>query len=141
VVGAGIAAAAAIVALILVTTRDNGLGKPEIQSAIIPSSGQVQITGKASLYKPARPDGRVVLDVAGLPVTPAGHHYEVWVLRSGDTSMEAVGAFATDRTAPLHLDLRLPGGGRYAALDISIEDNGGPPEHSGKSVAGAKFGT
>lgn len=136
-----VAAVTALITIALVATRDTGLGTPDVQAVIQAQVGQPAIAGTAALYRPNRPGGRVVVDLPSLPAAPAGHHYEVWVLRSGATAMEAVGTFATDRTTPVHLDLRLPGGGTYGALDISLEQDGGPPEHSGTSVAGATFGT
>ncbi len=138
--GGGLVAAAAAVALTLVATRDPGMGTPQVEAAIVAHEGRPPVTGTAALYRPSQPDGRVVVDLASLPAAPAGHHYQVWVLRSGATTMEAVGTFATDRAAPVHLALRLPGGGTYGALDISVQRDGGPPEHSGASVAGATFG-
>ena len=138
--GGGLVAVAAAVALTLVATRDPGIGTPQVQAAIVAHPGRPPVTGTASLYRPNQSDGRVVVDLASLAAAPAGHHYEVWVLRAGATAMEAVGTFATPRTAPVHLELRLPGGGTYGALDISIQADGGPPEHSGASVAGATFG-
>jgi len=37
------------------------------------------------------------------------------------------------------LDLPLPAPGNYAAMDISVQANDGPPTHSGTSLAGASF--
>ena len=138
--GSAVAAAAAAVAITLVATRDPGLGTPEVRATVVSHAGQAPVTGTAALYRPGHSDGRVVLDLASFPAAPPGHHYAVWVLRTGATAMEAVGTFATDRTQSVHLELRLPGSGRYGALDISVEEDAGPPEHSGTSVAGATFG-
>jgi hypothetical protein len=53
--------------------------------------------------------------------------------------MEAVGSFSPTRPS-VHLELPLPGSGTYGAVDVSIEEDGGSPTHSAKSVAGANFG-
>ena len=45
------------------------------------------------------------------------------------------------RTARTRLDLPLPGPGDYQAVDISVEPDGGPPEHSSISLAGGRFGS
>jgi len=37
------------------------------------------------------------------------------------------------------LDLPLPGAGDYAALDISVQQDGGSPEHSNTSLANGAF--
>ena len=138
--GVAAVAAAAAVAVTLVVTRDAGLGTPAVEAQLAPGQlAPAGIRGTAALYRPDAPNGHVVLDLDDMPPAPAGHHYEVWVLRSGSANMESVGTFEPASRSHVHLDLNLPGGGPYAALDISVEDDGGPPEHSGKSVAGAKF--
>ena len=52
--------------------------------------------------------------------------------------MEAVGAF-TPTSGDVELDLPLPGPGDYAAVDVSVEEDGGPPAHSDTSLAGGTF--
>ena len=37
------------------------------------------------------------------------------------------------------LELPLPGPGDYRAVDVSVEADGGPPEHSSVSLAGGSF--
>jgi anti-sigma-K factor RskA len=137
---AAFVAAAAAVAITLVATRDPGLGTPAVEAAVVPHDPSMNVGGTAALYDPSRPDGMVVVNLTALPPAPAGHHYEVWVLRSGATQMEAVGSFSPDRPS-VHLELPLPGSGTYGALDVSVEENGGPASHSGESVAGATFGS
>ena len=62
-----------------------------------------------------------------VPPAPSGHHYEVWVLRrNGGGQMEAIGSF-TPTSQTVKLDLPLPGAGDYAAVDISVEQDGGSP--------------
>ena len=137
---AALAAAAAAVAITLLATRDPGLGTPTTQAIVVPHSPGAQVGGKAALYDPTRPGGILVVDLNALPPAPAGHHYAVWVLRSGAGQMEPVGTFSSTRPS-VHLELPLPGSGSYGALDVSIQADGGPPAHSGRSVAGATFGT
>ena len=40
----------------------------------------------------------------------------------------------------VELDLPLPGPGNDAAVDISVEEDEGPPAHSDTSLAGGTFG-
>jgi anti-sigma-K factor RskA len=134
-----VAVAAAAVAITLVVTRDPGLGTPATEAAVVAHDPGSGVGGTAALYDPSRPDGKVVVDLTELPPAPSGHHYEVWVLRTGAAEMEAVGSFSPDRPS-VHLELPLPGAGAYGALDVSVEEDGGPAGHSGKSVAGATFG-
>lgn len=132
----GALAAAAVIVLTVVVTGGSGLGPPDQEVDIVAVDQTVR--GKVALYDTDRPNGQVFVDLESLEPAPSGHHYEVWVLRKGVTTMEPVGTF-TSTGSPVHLELRLPGAGDYAALDISVEEDGGPAEHSGKSVAGAKF--
>lgn len=136
---AAVVAAAAAVAVTLVATRDPGLGTPAVEAAVVPHAQGLHVGGTAALYHPTSPNGILVVNLTALPPAPAGHHYEVWVLRAGAKQMEAVGSFSPYRTS-VHLELPLPGSGTYGALDVSVEENGGPASHSGKSVAGATFG-
>jgi hypothetical protein len=137
--GMSAAAAAAAVAITLVATRDPGLGTPDREAQIVAVTPGDSLLGTVALYHPDRMDGRLAIDISRLKAAPTGHHYQVWVLRKGSTVMEAVGTFnvASDAT---HIEANLPGRGEYAALDISLEEDNGPPEHSGVSIAGATFG-
>lgn len=134
-------AAAASVAITLVLSGGDSLGPAELSAQVKPAAGAPDaalLTGNVRVYDSSSPGARIVIDLSGVPDAPSGHHYEVWVLRPNTTEMEAVGAF-TPVDGRARLELRLPGAGEYIAVDISIEDNGGPPLHSGNSLAGAKL--
>ena len=140
----GIAAVAAAAACVLTLAigaivGDNGddLGSPDARAAVEPAAGSA-IHGEATLYGSTGPGGRLVVDLDGLAPAPAGHHYEVWVLRAGAPEMEAVASFQP-AGGDERLVLPLPGAGAFDALDISVEEDGGPPAHSGTSVAGGAF--
>jgi hypothetical protein len=139
-IGAPVAAAAAAVLITFAVMRgDGGLGSPTLNVRLRPAAQAVTVTGSASLYAPDTPSGRLVIDLRKIPDAPAGHHYEVWVLRPGKgVEMEPVGAF-TPSEGTARLVLGLPGPGTYVAVDISVQEDGGPPEHSGKSLAGASL--
>ena len=53
--------------------------------------------------------------------------------------MEAVGYFTPDDDEA-ELELPLPGPGTYQAVDVSVEPDGGPAEHSSVSLASGSFG-
>ena len=59
------------------------------------------------------------------------------MLRVGADEMEAVGVFWA--RGDVEREFSLPGAGRYAAVDISVEEDAGEPEHSGRSLAGGAF--
>jgi hypothetical protein len=136
---AGALAAVAAVALIAVLAfGDNGPGPADARAAIAGKSDPV-VTGEAALHGSGADGGTVHVSLKGVPPAPSGHHYEVWVLRSGaDSEMEAVGSF-TPTSKNVDLDLPLPGPGDYVEVDVSVEDNGGPPVHSDTSLAGGTF--
>lgn len=131
-IGAGLAAAAAVVIGFVVLT--DGPGEPSARAAVSGTPDYTEVSGTATLD-----EGELVLELENVPAPPRGHHYEVWVLRTeGGGEMEAVGSFtpAGDRA---RLELPLPGPGGYKAVDVSVEPDGGPPEHSSVSLAGASF--
>ncbi|MFN8224053.1 MAG: anti-sigma factor [Gaiellales bacterium] len=137
---AGVAAVAACSVLAtLALTRDPGEGTPVRTAAVVPTPEAAAVAGSVRLYSPSVPAGHVRLRLDHVPDAPPGHHYEVWVLRPGAaTEMEPIGAF-TPEHGRVDLTLSLPGPGQYVALDISIQQDGGSPEHSGRSLAGARF--
>lgn len=129
---AGLAAAAAVVLAFVVLA--DGRGEPDARAAIAGTPEFADVTGAAKLY-----GNELVLDLQDVPAPPSGHHYEVWVLRSeGGGEMEAVGSF-TPEDEDASLEFRLPGPGDYRAVDVSVEPDGGPAEHSSVSLAGGSF--
>ena len=137
---AGFAAAAvAAIALVLAVFDENGLGGPTARAAIQGTPDFAGVQGEARLYSPEQDDGVLALDLRDVPSPGPDEHYEIWVLReSAGDRMEAVGVF-TPATPDVQLEVRLPGSGEYKAVDISIEPNAGPAEHSGTSLAGGSF--
>jgi anti-sigma-K factor RskA len=131
------AVAAVAVVAIAITAGGDGLGSPDARAAISGRS-EAAVSGEATLYGEAQAGGKVLVSLSDVPPVPSGHHYEIWVLRDGSAEMEAVGTF-TPASRNVRLELPLPGPGRYAALDISVEENGGSPAHSDTSLAGGTF--
>jgi anti-sigma factor RsiW len=129
---AGLAAAAAVVLGLVVLT--GGPSNSDVRTTIAGTSQYADVGGTATLE-----GGELVLELENLPAPASGHHYEVWVLRTeGGGEMEAVGSFTPDGEQA-RLELPLPGPGDYRAVDVSVEPDGGPPEHSGVSLAGGSF--
>lgn len=133
-------AAALAVGVTLVFTGDGSTDMPGPLTAstqVVGAAGD-GVSGTASLYGADAAGGMVQVALDSVPPPPAGHHYEVWVLEKGSTEMTSVGSF-TPSSGDVTLTLPLPAPADYAAVDISVEPNGGPPAHSGTSLAGAKF--
>jgi len=137
VVGA-LAAVAAVILIAVVALGGDDLGTPDARAAISGKSDPA-VSGEALLFGSNADGGTVRVSLRDVPAAPSGHHYEVWVLRTeGGGEMEAVGSF-TPTSSDVELDLPLPGPGNYAAVDVSVEENGGPPIHSDTSLASGAF--
>ena len=129
-----IAAAAAAAAVVVgVTLLDgDGLGEPDAIARIVGAPEFPAVTGEADLYD----GGTLRVRLASAPPAPAGHHYEVWVLRNGVEEMDSVGEVSVGEH-----EFELAVDGTFAAIDISVEPNDGDPDHSGVSLAGGRFTT
>jgi anti-sigma-K factor RskA len=135
---AGAVAAAVATMLVLALTGDD-LGSPDARAAVSGTEEFPGVHGEARLYGSDQDDGVLVVDLADVPVPTPGEHYEVWVLRTqAGGEMEAVGSFAAGGSS-VDLKLPLPGAGDYEAVDVSVEPDGGPAAHSGRSLAGGNF--
>ena len=133
-----VAAIAAVVLIAVVALGGDGLGSPDARAAIAGKSDPA-VHGEAVLYGSQADGGTVRVSLRDVPTAPSGHHYEIWVLRKdGGGQMESVGSF-TSAAHNVDLDLPLPGPGDYAAVDVSVEENGGSPIHSDTSLAGGTF--
>jgi anti-sigma-K factor RskA len=141
VFGAGFATAAAVAAVAFVLAGRDDLGPTTAVASVRGAPGYAAVHGTATLHASDEQDGHLVLELGDVPAAPPGEHYEVWVLRrEGEGEMEAVGVFVPTGE-DVKLDLTLPGPGDYRAVDVSIEPDGGSPEHSGTSLAGGTFDT
>jgi len=139
VFAAGFATAAAVAALAFVVSTRDDLGPTTAVAAVQGKPEYAAVHGTATLHGADEQNGHLVLELDDVPAPPPGEHYEVWVLRAeGEGEMEAVGVFVPSGTN-VKLDLGLPGPGDYKAVDVSVEPDGGAPEHSGTSLAGGTF--
>jgi|GEM_PF-984250 len=138
IAAAACAAAVAVGVTVALTGGDQADPGPLTASTAVVAQAGDGVSGTASLYASGEPGGTVQVSLSDVPAPPRGHHYEVWVLEKGSTEMTSVGSF-TPSSRNVDLTLPLPAPADYAAVDISVEPNGGPPAHSGTSLAGAKF--
>ena len=134
----GVAATVSVFAVALALDAGGG-GTPDAVAAVQGTPDFAGVRGEARLYDSTSAGGTLRLELEDVPAAPEGQHYEVWVLRPATgEAMEAVGVF-DPTTSDVELELGLPGAGDYAAVDISVEPDAGPPEHSGTSLAGGEF--
>jgi anti-sigma-K factor RskA len=127
------AAAAAVLVTLAVTRGGEGLGDPAGRATI----RSALVDGTVAVYRPEERDGEVVIDLDRVPDPPSEHYYELWIVGPGGRSLP-IGAF-TPEDGEAHFEVRLPTPGRYLSVDISIEEVDGPPQHSGRSIATARF--
>ena len=133
------AAAVTVAAVIAVVVSGEEHRPPADARAVVTGKSDPAVRGEAVLYGSRSAGGTVRLELLDVPRAPSGHHYEVWVLRrNAGGEMEAVGSFPPPSQS-VQLELPLPGPGAYAAIDISVEENGGAPAHSGTSLASGTF--
>jgi hypothetical protein len=132
-----LAAAAAAAAVAIVAGRSPG---PQLtaRAAIVPHLAGAHVTGTAALYGAHTAKGTLRLTLDSVPLPAPGHHYEVWVLEKGKTAMSDVGRI-TPRSTTVKLRLALPAPGDYAAVDVSVQKDGGSKRHSSVSLAGGSF--
>lgn len=129
--------AAAAAAGLAVLLADGGGPVGPVARAAISGENTPALHGEALLYASGT-GGTVRLTLRDVPSPPPGHHYEVWVLPRGTTAMVAVGTFRAGGET-VELSLALPGRADLAAVDVSVEEDGGPAAHSDTSLAGGAF--
>jgi Anti-sigma-K factor rskA, C-terminal len=128
-VGALATAAAVIVAVGAWAALRNGPDTSPARAVLVGTgvSGEAEVVG-----------ARIHVSLHEVPPPPAEHHYEVWVLRPGAEAMEPIGAFTTSGP-DVDLVFAVSGTGPYAAVDVSVEEDDGPDDHSGTSLATGSF--
>jgi Anti-sigma-K factor rskA len=132
------AAAATVAAAAIALEPSGSLGPAAARAEIASPAAANPLEGRAALYGPTHPGGRLMVKLTNVPPPPRGTHYEVWVLPEGSSRMTAVGSFTPDRSR-IDLVLPLPGPDRYRAIDISIQDNNGSPARSSRTLGSGLF--
>src|SRR5215211_1615576 len=126
-------AAAAVVALTLAVTQDDGgLGDPIREASV----SNARMDGTLALYRGDEGNRTLVADFDRVADAPKDHFYEIWISRPGSDVKIPIGAF-TPSQGHVHLEVPLPTEDKRLSIDISIEDENGPPAHSGDTVAQA----
>lgn len=101
-------------------------------------SGSTGVSARGELVR--QPDGnhRIVVWAKGLPHTPAGHHYEVWL--SGEQGWVSAGSFQVSDGNSMMLSC--PVGvspAAYPEVWITLEPDDGDPRRTGPSVLRASL--
>lgn len=129
-------AVTAVAVLVAGLALRGGGATPDARAELVAGDGGA-VRGEALLHDTRRDDGRLVLRLRAVPPLERGHHYQVWLLRVGSDEPDPVGAFSG--RGEVEAEFRLPGPGRFAAVDVSLEEDGGDPGHSGRSLAAGTF--
>ena len=131
---AALAAAAAVVVTVGVMRDGDGLGDPirEVQVS------NERVDGTLAVYQQDDGNRLLVVDLDRVPAAQRDQFYEIWISRPGSDVKIPVGAFLP-RNGHAHLEVPLPTEGKKLSIDISVEDENGPPDHSGQTVAEAEL--
>jgi len=81
------------------------------------------------VYRPGRPEAYLLAN--GLPATPAGHVYQLWV--ADDAGVHALGTYAFDGRGPFIAPFGIDMEGRVAAM-VTLEPIGGSAGEPGPQV-------
>jgi len=114
-----------------------------ISSASRPPAANVAVASLHHLDAPASVVGEVsvhatavelemLVSTQGLPAAPADHFYEVWLLAPQTNKMLPLGVLSVTGTSTFHISRPLMN--QFSAVDISLQDNNGSPQHSTISV-------
>jgi anti-sigma-K factor RskA len=132
---AALAAAAAVAITLAVTSDDEGLGDPIRQVQI----SNERVDGTLAVYRQDEDERVLVVDLDRVAAPPPEHLYTLWISRPGSDVKIPIGSFSPTGGEDIHLEVPLPAEGRRLSIDISIEDENGPPGHSGETVAQAEL--
>jgi anti-sigma-K factor RskA len=131
---AALAAAAAVAVTLGVTRDDDGLGDP-IREVHVSNE---RVEGTLALYRRDEGSRFLVADFDRIPDMPPERFYEIWISRPGSDVKIPIGAFRP-RDGHVHFEVPLPTEGKRLSIDISVEDEDGPPGHSGETVMEAQL--
>lgn len=132
---AALAAAAAVAITLAVTSDEQGLGDPIREVHI---SNQ-RVDGTLAVYRQDEDKRVLVVDLDRVAAPPPEHLYTLWISRPGSDVKIPIGSFAPSSGEDIHLEVPLPAEGRRLSIDISIEEEDGPPDHSGQTIATARL--
>ena len=85
---------------------------------------------------PGRP-AHMVIETSGLPALADGQFYYAWLLDPATNKMLPLGQVWPDGSTSFDIDEALIGS--YSAIDVSLEDDDGDPQHSPISVLRATY--
>ena len=129
------AAVAVVAAAVLGVLAASGAFSSEPWSAeyeLQGAAGAPTARGAAHMWE----DGRglaVRLRVEGLPSTPAGSHYEMWLVADGPPVSAGAFRVAPDGSADVNLRVEAPAG-RFSRMGVSLEPDAGGPAPEGRPM-------
>ena len=129
-----VAAAAAVAVTVSVTGDDDGLGDPIREVRV----SNERVDGTLAVYQQGDGNRLLVVDLDKVPPAQRDQFYEIWISRPGSDVKIPVGSFRP-RNGHAHVEVPLPTERKKLSIDISVEDEDGPPEHSGQTVAQAEL--
>jgi hypothetical protein len=119
---------------VAVTGEDNDLGDPIRRVSI----SNERVDGTLALYRPEGGNRVLVADLDRVSDVPEGRYYELWISSPGSDVKIPIGSFSPTE-GQVHLVVPLPTEDKQLSIDISIEEETGPPDHSGQTIATARL--
>jgi hypothetical protein len=74
----------------------------------------------------------MLVSTKGLPAAPANHFYEVWLLSPSTNKMLPLGVLSATGKGTYTISPSIMN--QFSAIDVSLQDNDGIPQHSKTSV-------
>lgn len=91
----------------------------------------VSAVGQVSVHATAK-ELKMLVSTEGLPSAPANHFYEVWLLAPQTNKMLPLGVLSVTGASTYSISPTIMS--QFSAVDISLQDNNGSPQHSSTSV-------
>lgn len=136
------AAALALVAVLVGVFGPSGDDEPAAPTASVERSATFEPiegdgTGTVSMTSAKGRPAHMVIEASGLPSLKSGEFYYAWLLDPVTNKMLPLGQVWPDGSSTFDIDDALIGS--YSAIDVSLEQDDGDPQHSPTSVLRATY--
>ena len=135
----GAAALVAAAVGVVATLPDSRTASPPDRTAVTATLDPVEghAHGTVRMARPDATSTRMTITATALPQARGGQFYEAWLLDPDTLKMLPLGQLGPGRQASFEVADRLLS--RYDAIDVSLENDDGNPQHSVTSVLRASY--
>ena len=114
--------------------EDQGTTSGPTETLALAGLGEAPPGASGEVHLARSENDAVTLDVSGLRPTGSGEFYELWLLGKHD-ELVALGTFRVRPDGASEVKVPLPvSPSDYRYFDVSIQEDNGSPDHSGRSV-------